>query len=289
MRGDSTHRFEGLRAIAKHCETLKHHLISKRLPSPTVRDIVDARLVELERASRFLAGSIVQSSVVISSLDTDFCLSVRHILAVDGFATELAMGPAETIAAIQERTNVGLLVDGQPDFALGLCRVLKEDSSTRHVRIVTLLAAEQSHRFAQFLDVGVEEAFMRPLEPDRYLRALKRLVGNHHSSPASAGLERLNHSGLIVDARTHRILFDGHDIHLGPVEFELLRVMISDPGRVFKRDELASGAWPKGVFVDPRTVNVHIGRLRKALTPIMKLDVVRTVRGIGYALESNPF
>jgi two-component system phosphate regulon response regulator PhoB len=231
---------------------------------------------------------IVTSDVVISSLDADFCFSVRHILEGEGFTTELAMGPAETIAAVKGRATIGLLLDGRPDFALSLCRALKDDGATRQVRIVTLVAAEEAHRFSAFLEAGVDEAFLRPVEPDRYLRALERLISVRRStSTGHRELQPLRHAGLTVDTRAHRVLYDGHVIRLGPVEFGLLRLMTSEPVRAFRREELASGAWPQGVFVDPRTVNVHIGRLRRALKPVMRFDIIRTVRGIGYGLETD--
>nr|WP_223216554.1 winged helix-turn-helix domain-containing protein [Rhizobium mesosinicum] len=80
-------------------------------------------------------------------------------------------------------------------------------------------------------------------------------------------------------------MYDGRDIHLGPIEFALLRTMTGEPSRAFRRDELASLAWPQAVFVDPKTVNVHIGRLRRALSAVMARDIIRTVRGIGYGIE----
>jgi two-component system phosphate regulon response regulator PhoB len=228
----------------------------------------------------------VKPSVVISSLDADFSLSVRHILEVEGFATDLAMGPVETIVAVKEKHNVGLIVDGGNEFTVGLCKVLKADATTDHVRIVTLVPAGAARRFEAFLEVGVEEAFMRPVEPDRYLRALKRLLGADEEQPMErVEPQTISHAGLIVDARAHRITYEGRDIHLGPIEFVLLHQMISEPTRAFRREELASRAWPQGVFVDPKTVNVHIGRLRKALSPFLKVDIIRTVRGIGYGLE----
>lgn len=230
----------------------------------------------------------MKPNVVISSLDADFSLSVRHILDVEGFATDLATGPVETIAAVREKRHVGLIVDGRNEFAIGLCKALKADAATDHVRILTLVPIEAEHRFEAFLKAGVDEAFMRPIEPDRYLRALKRLLGGDgRQSQEQGGREVLCHGLLTVDARAHRITYDERDIHLAPIEFALLRQMLTEPSRVFRRDELAAGAWPHGIFVDPKTVNVHIGRLRKALALVTKTDVIRTVRGIGYGIELN--
>jgi len=230
----------------------------------------------------------VKPTVVISSLDADFSLSVRHILEAEGFATDLAMSPAETAAAIRERMPVGLIVDGRNMFAIDLCRTLKEDAATDHVRIVTLVPIEAEHRFEAFLKAGADEAFMRPIAPDRYLRALNRLLGTDAGQmPQQGRPEVLHHDRLSIDARAHRIIYDAHDVHVGPIEFALLHRIMSEPDRVFRREELARLAWPHGVFVDPKTVNVHIGRLRKALGPVMKTDIIRTVRGIGYGLEAG--
>ncbi|MBB3594812.1 two-component system phosphate regulon response regulator PhoB [Rhizobium sp. BK529] len=228
----------------------------------------------------------MKPNIVISSLDADFSLTLRHILEVEGFSTDLAMSPAETVDAIRQKQNVGLVLDGRNEFAINLCRSLKSDAGTGQVRIVALVPKEAEHRYEAFLNAGVDEIFIRPIEPERYLRALKRLLGgNGHRSCTHREQEAITYGGLTVDTRAHRITYDGRDIHLGPIEFALLRTMTSEPTRVFRRDELAFRAWPQGVFVDPKTVNVHIGRLRKALLAVMTRDIIRTVRGIGYGIE----
>lgn len=233
-------------------------------------------------------GCALKPKVIISSLDVDFSLSVRHILQAAGFSADLATGPIETIAAVGDTQNVGLIADGRHAFSIGLCRALKENMATSHVRIVALVPAETAHHFEAFLSAGVEEVFMRPVEPDRYLRALERLLGAgvpQLSGPIGQAIYR--HAGLVLDIRAHRISYDGHDIHLGPIEFAMLHQMMGEPTRVFRRGELLSRSWPQGVFVDPKTVDVHIGRLRRALSLRMDMDIIRTVRGIGYGIETG--
>ena len=243
------------------------------------------RVVDSKRNS-ISRGPPVKPNIVISSPDADFSLTLRHILEVEGFSTDLAMGPAETVDAIRQKKNVGLVLDGRNEFAINLCRSLKSDEGIGQVRIVTLVPAEAEHRYEAFLNAGVDEVFIRPIEPDRYLRALRRLLGaDGCRSCTHQEQEGITDGGLTVDTRAHRITYDGRDIHLGPIEFALLRTMAGEPSRVFRRDELSSMAWPQGVFVDPRTVNVHIGRLRRALSAVMGRDIIRTVRGIGYGVE----
>lgn len=228
--------------------------------------------------------------VTISSLDADFFLPVRHILREDGFETQLSIGEEETIAAVSEHGAAALLLDGGMDYAVDLSRRLKTDASTARVKIVVLLPADAYRQFGGFLRAGAEECFLRPVEPRRYLAGLRRVLGFVRRPKADAEItaERLEYAGLVVDLKSHRIRHGDREIRVGLVEFGLLRQLMDPPGTVFSREQLIKSAWPDGIFVDPRTVNVHIGRLRRRLRDVMSMEVIRTVRGVGYALEITP-
>jgi two-component system phosphate regulon response regulator PhoB len=176
------------------------------------------------------------------------------------------------------------------DYAVDLSRRLKTDASTARVKIVVLLPADAYRQFGGFLRAGAEECFLRPVEPRRYLAGLRRVLGFVRRPKADAEItaERLEYAGLVVDLKSHRIRHGDREIRVGLVEFGLLRQLMDPPGTVFSREQLIKSAWPDGIFVDPRTVNVHIGRLRRRLRDVMSMEVIRTVRGVGYALEITP-
>jgi two-component system phosphate regulon response regulator PhoB len=176
------------------------------------------------------------------------------------------------------------------DYAVDLSRRLKTDASTARVKIVVLLPADAYRQFGGFLRAGAEECFLRPVEPRRYLAGLRRVLGFVRRPKADLEItsERLEYAGLVVDLKSHRIRHGDREIRMGLVEFGLLRQLMDQPGTVFSREQLIKSAWPDGIFVDPRTVNVHIGRLRRSLRDVMSMEVIRTVRGVGYALEITP-
>lgn len=225
--------------------------------------------------------------VTISSRDAEFSLPVRHILTASGFDARLATSREETLRVVRDDMADAVLLDGQLEAALELCEDLKRDGATRHVKIVALLKPSGAGRYADFLNAGIDEAFIRPVDPDTYVRAVARYLSPEEAGrPSDRGM-RLNYGNVELDLMTRRVFHAGIPIRLAATEFELLHRLMRTPTAVVTRQELIESAWPKGVFVDPRTVNVHVARLRRALVMATGLHLIRTVRGIGYALEQN--
>jgi two-component system, OmpR family, phosphate regulon response regulator PhoB len=106
------------------------------------------------------------------------------------------------------------------------------------------------------------------------------------AKPSSAQ-DLLTYGGLVMDLSAHRVLRGGRAIHLGPTEFRLLRFLLERPGRVYSREQLLDAVWGRDIYVEPRTVDVHIRRLRKAINAPGESDLIRTVRSAGYALDET--
>ncbi|OMQ43743.1 response regulator transcription factor [Ensifer sp. 1H6] len=225
--------------------------------------------------------------VMISSRDAEFSLPVRHILRASGFSAHLATSREETLRMVRDDLADAVLLDGQLEAALELCEDLKRDEATRHVKIVALLKPSGAGRYADFLNAGIDEAFIRPVDPDTYVRAITRYVAPEETGSSSERGTKLNYGNVELDLTTRRVLHAGIPIRLAATEFEMLHRFLRTPTAVVTRQDLIASAWPKGVFVDPRTVNVHVARLRRALLMATGLNLIRTVRGIGYALEQN--
>ncbi|WP_065376454.1 winged helix-turn-helix transcriptional regulator [Ensifer adhaerens] len=220
--------------------------------------------------------------IVVSSRDAGFSLTHRHILAAAGYSTDLSLG-AEDFASITVGRSVGAVLLDVPDAsAAEFCQGLKQGTSTNSAAIVALLRAKAAVALPALVRAGADEVFVCPVEPQRYLDALKHHLSASDDRRPKTGF--LCAGGLAVDPQSHRASWRGEPFHLGLLEFRLLGVLIGGTDKVHTRRELIEHAWPSGIYVDPRTVNVHVARLRKALFSSTGFEWIRTVRGVGYGL-----
>ena len=163
-----------------------------------------------------------------------------------------------------------------------VCRRLRRSPATASLPIVMLTArAEEADRI-RGLETGADDYITKPFSP-RELVARVRAVLRRLRPALSGG--NLDYAGIVMDTSAHRVTRDGSGIALGPTEFRLLRHFLEHPGRVFSREQLLDAVWGRDVYVEQRTVDVHIRRLRKAVNGDDLPDVIRTVRSAGYALD----
>jgi two-component system phosphate regulon response regulator PhoB len=134
------------------------------------------------------------------------------------------------------------------------------------------------------LDSGADDYVVKPFSPGELIARLRAVIRRVRPSAAA---ETLRFGDIAMDLSAHRVTRSNAPVHLGPTEFRLLRFFLERPGRVFSREQLLDGVWGRDAEVELRTVDVHIRRLRKALNDGGRLDVIRTVRAAGYALDSN--
>jgi two-component system phosphate regulon response regulator PhoB len=227
--------------------------------------------------------------VLIYSEDAEFYLILSHILQVDGFATDLAGSPDETLSSASNKPVRAIVVDCQPASLVGaeLCTQLKRDSRTSNIPIVALIARGAEAQYIDLLKAGVDECLTRPFAPAKLLDYLRSKTGGA-AVPADAERgKHLVYGDVEMSLDNRRVRRAGKEIFLGPIEFKLLRYMLENPERVLSRDELIRAAWQNKSDVGGRTVDVHIGNLRKALKLASKGDVIRTVRSAGYALDDQ--
>ena len=228
--------------------------------------------------------------VLICSTDVDFFLLLGHILAVDGFDTKLASNADESVQFAAEHLPHAVVIDCRPcDLdALQLCAALKHNAKTQGLRVVALIGRGAEHLQLELLKCGVDESFIRPISPGKLLDFLRStLVGSLPMQVAGErSAQQLSHGDLAMDLGAFRVYRDGCELHLCPIEFRILRHMLKHPGQVFSRTDLIRAAWPANIFVADRTVDVHIGHLRKTLRAGFRTDPIRTVRSAGYALSA---
>ena len=166
-----------------------------------------------------------------------------------------------------------------------VCRRLRRSPTTANLPIVMLTArAEEADRI-RGLETGADDYVTKPFSP-RELVARVRAVLRRLRPALSGGL--LEYAGITMDTAGHKVTRGSQQLQLGPTEFRLLRHFLENPGRVFSREQLLDAVWGRDVYVEQRTVDVHIRRLRKAINGDDLPDVIRTVRSAGYALDIEP-
>ena len=162
-----------------------------------------------------------------------------------------------------------------------VCRQLKTREETRNIPVIMLSARSEEVDTVRGLETGADDYVVKPYS----LRELMARVRTQlrRSRPAASG-ELLIYQDITLDAERHRVTRRDRELKLGPTEYRLLVTLLEKPGRVFSRDQLLDLVWGRDIYVDTRTVDVHIARLRKSLTQAGEDDPIRTVRGAGYSL-----
>jgi two-component system phosphate regulon response regulator PhoB len=226
--------------------------------------------------------------VLFWSQNPDLYMLFSHILAVDGFRSTLL--DEEDVGDLSARASTLAIVldtENDPQGALRFCSLMKADQSTAHIPLLALMPGGNERHYLDLLKVGVNESFIRPVSPARILAYLRSLISGGPQGQGTFGRERTTFSVWELSLETsNRVVRHGSDaIQLGPIEFKLLCRLLQAPGRVFSRAELIEAAWPPNYYVQPRTVDVHIGRLRRMLEQMTGRNIIRTIRSSGYAAE----
>jgi two-component system phosphate regulon response regulator PhoB len=228
--------------------------------------------------------------IVICSHDAEFYLMLSHVLAVDGFISALASNIDEMFELAADTPVQAWVLDCRSDnqMAASVSR-LRQNPRTSGLAVVALIAPGAENQHIELLKSGIDEGFVRPLAPAKLLAYLHwRLGPGRKSGVQPDGAMALHYGDIEMQIDTHHVRCNGSEISLGPIEFKLLRYMLENPEKVHSREDLIQAAWPRNIYVAPRTVDVHISRLRKSLKGSSHSDTIRTVRLGGYALESRP-
>ncbi|MDJ0684295.1 MAG: phosphate regulon transcriptional regulator PhoB [Alphaproteobacteria bacterium] len=222
--------------------------------------------------------------VLIIEDETAVVTLLRYNLERDGFEVSVAMDGREALMAVDENPPDLVLLDWMlPEMSgIELCRQLRRKPVTKSMPVIMLTARGEEADKVRGLDAGADDYVTKPFSPAELVARIHALL--RRSRPVLAD-ERLTAADISMDLAAHRVHRGGEEVKLGPTEFRLLRHFLEYPGRVFSREQLLDAVWGRDVYVEPRTVDVHIRRLRKALNNPENSDVIRTVRSAGYALE----
>ena len=209
---------------------------------------------------------------------------LQYNLEKEGFEVAVSGDGEEALMVIEERQPDLILLDWMLPKISGIevCRRLRQRSSTRNLPILMLTARGEEGDRIRGLDTGADDYVVKPFSMTELTARVRAILRRIRPGLAE---DRVRHGNISMDRIAHRVKRANEDIHLGPTEFRLLDYFMQYPGRVFSREQLLNAVWGSDVYVETRTVDVHIGRLRKALSSGQGDDPIRTVRSAGYALD----
>lgn len=204
-------------------------------------------------------------------------------LTAEGFNVTAASNGEEALMMVDEGAPDIVVLDWMMPHLSGIevCRRLKIKPDTRGIPVIMLSARSEEVDRVRGLETGADDYVVKPYSMIELMARVRTQL--RRVRPATVGVQ-LQYEDITLDAERHRVMRGTDELKLGPTEFRLLSTFMEKPGRVFSRESLLDRVWGRDIYVDTRTVDVHIGRLRKALTAAGGADPLRTVRGAGYAL-----
>lgn len=210
---------------------------------------------------------------------------LKYNLEKEGFRTEVATDGEEALLVLDEQSPDLVILDWMLPRVSGIeiCRRMRRRKKTRNVPIVMLTARGEEGDRIRGLESGADDYVTKPFSPSELIARVRAVL--RRSSPELLE-DVLRYGGIKMDLTAHRVTRDGRPVRLGPTEFRLLRALMERPGRVYSREQLLDRAWGTDRYVELRTIDVHVRRLRKALNGPGDPELIRTVRSVGYAIDA---
>lgn len=205
-------------------------------------------------------------------------------LEAEGFAVSRSDNGEDALILIQEDMPDVIVLDWMMPRLSGIevCRRLKSRAETRDIPIIMLSAKSEDIDRVRGLETGADDYVIKPYSVIELMARVRSQL--RRVRPSTVG-QHLNFENIMLDSESHKVTRNDVELKLGPTEFRLLSTFMEKPSRVWSREQLLDRVWGRDIYVDTRTVDVHIGRLRKVLMQHDGDDVIRTVRGAGYGLR----
>ncbi len=209
---------------------------------------------------------------------------LQYNLEAEGYRVKHAPTADEGLLLIQEYSPDIILLDWMlPDMSgIEVCRQIKANPDSKAIPVIMLTARGTEDDKVRGLGVGADDYVVKP-------HSIKELIARIKANLRKSGIGNieLSYAGITMNTETYRVSRGGENIKLGPTEFRLLKTFLERPQKVWSRAQLLDHVWGTDIYVDERTVDVHIGRLRKSLNKDNKPDLIRTIRSAGYALDKD--
>ncbi len=230
---------------------------------------------------------LIETKVLLVEDEAAIVTLLRYNLEREGFKVFSTSMGDEAVPLVKAHQPDIIILDWMLPGMSGvdICAELRKQDETKAVPIIMLSARGEESDRIRGLDAGADDYMVKPFSPNELIARIRTVL--RRLRPALAE-KVLNFGGLRMDLASHHITRNGKVVHLSPTEFGLLRYLMEHPGRVFSREQLLDAVWGHDIYVELRTVDVHIRRLRKGLDPEANLpEMIRTVRSAGYALEEG--
>jgi two-component system phosphate regulon response regulator PhoB len=230
------------------------------------------------------SGNLAKPTILVVEDEAPLLTLLRYNLEKQGFRVEEAADGQEALMRVAEARPDLILLDWMLPALSGLevCRQIRRRPNTRDLPIIMVTARTEDQDAVRALDTGADDYIAKPFAMEALLARIRALLRRSGSVPVKG---RLEWRDITMDQDAHRVTRAGRALHLGPTEYRLLEFFLQHPGRVFSREQLLDAVWGRDIHVEPRTVDVHIRRLRKAVNAKGEEDIIRTVRSAGYALD----
>jgi len=224
--------------------------------------------------------------ILIVEDEEPLTLLLRYNLEAEGYAVDTAARGDEAEVKLKEAAPDLIVLDWMLPGMSGieLCRRLRARAETERLPIIMLTARGEESERIRGLATGADDYIVKPFSVPELVARIRALLRRARPERVAA---KLAAGDLELDRDTRRVSRAGREVHLGPTEFRLLEFLMQSPGRVFSREQLLDGVWGRDVYIDERTVDVDVGRLRRALNRGRASDPIRTVRGTGYSFDER--
>jgi two-component system phosphate regulon response regulator PhoB len=226
----------------------------------------------------------VKPNVLVVEDEDALATLLRYNLEKEGFEPTVAGDGEEAMIALEERQPDVVVLDWMLPKISGVevCRRMRSKRETRNIPVIMLTARGEESDRIRGLETGADDYIVKPFSMAELMARIRAVLRRIRPGLAA---DQLIHGEIVLDRVGHRVLRSGREIHLGPTEYRLLEHLMQHPGRVFSREQLLDAVWGSDVYVEMRTVDVHVGRLRKSLIGDGENDPIRTVRSAGYSLQ----
>jgi len=211
---------------------------------------------------------------------------LKYNLEKEGYQTVPVMDGKKAIETIEKEDADLVLLDWMLPHLSGveICKQMRQNHSIRHIPVLMLTARGDEADKVSGLSIGADDYMTKPFSVPELMARIKALL---RRAPPKPPKETKVFADMTVDFDKKQVVRSSRQVHLGPTEFRLLQILLSEPEKVFSREDLLKGVWGDSIYVEDRTVDVHIKRLRQALNAGGEDDIIRTVRSVGYALSIN--
>jgi two-component system phosphate regulon response regulator PhoB len=231
-------------------------------------------------------GSLAKPTILVVEDEAPLLTLLRYNLEKQGFRVEEAADGQEALLRVAETKPDLILLDWMLPALSGIevCRQIRRRPNTRDLPIIMVTARTEDQDAVRALDTGADDYIAKPFAMEALMARIRALLRRSGAVPVKG---RVSYRDLVMDQDAHRVMRGPRALHLGPTEYRLLEFFLQHPGRVFSREQLLDAVWGRDIHVEPRTVDVHIRRLRKAVNGEGEADIIRTVRSAGYALDAE--